>query len=484
MLAILKDLFNELNAQNIRYIHWKSNEHLQAAINGDTDLDIMVHVEDKKKFVQIIQSHGFSLYQSVGKQSYISISDYIYLDAASQKILHIHLHNYLMIGRKFFKEYLIPIEKNFFEDSIFDPSNTVKIMTPSQELIVLWMRYALKTSLLKFILKRFKISKDFLKESTWLEDKLCNQQIAEAIEKFGLIEGTKLLSLYKHFFDTNKGTKETIKLIYGIRRALKKYKTEYFTGVRYLFVRINMIFKYILQNKLNKPIPYRRINPSGGTIIAIIGSDGSGKSTVIHSMKKTIERKLDVYIEYLGSGDGKSSLLRAPMQVIKNLKKRNKETNKTVVSNFSKLSTTKVVWAIVLAFEKKNKLKRIWKAKARGMVVICDRYPQSEVLGINDGPLLFSWVNSDSKLKRKIARWEKGIYEQAKILKPDLIVKLLISPEIAIKRKPEENLDNINQKVKIIEEIKIPANNTIKIDASKPLERVLNDVYFKLSSLF
>ncbi|GAA5421541.1 hypothetical protein [Tetragenococcus halophilus] len=48
MLAILKDLFNELNAQNIRYIHWKSNEHLQAAINGDTDLDIMVHVEDKK----------------------------------------------------------------------------------------------------------------------------------------------------------------------------------------------------------------------------------------------------------------------------------------------------------------------------------------------------------------------------------------------------------------------------------------------------
>ncbi|GLL52302.1 hypothetical protein YA5_022810 [Tetragenococcus halophilus] len=48
MVAILKSLFNELNAQNIRYIYWRSNEHLEAAINGDTDLDIMVHVEDKK----------------------------------------------------------------------------------------------------------------------------------------------------------------------------------------------------------------------------------------------------------------------------------------------------------------------------------------------------------------------------------------------------------------------------------------------------
>lgn len=420
------------------------------------------------------------MYQSVGKQNYISISDYIYLNAAFQKIMHVYLHNYLMIGRKFFKEYLIPIEKNLFENSTFDSSNTVKIMDPAQELIILWMRYALKTSILKFTLKRFKISKDFLRESEWLEDKLCSQQIAEATKGFDLIEGKKMLPLYNNFFNTNKGVKETIELVYSIRRNLKRYKTEYFTGVRYLFVKFNMFFKYILQNKLNKPVPYRRINPSGGTIIAIIGSDGSGKSTVVHSLKKTIERQLDVYVEYLG----KSSLLRAPMQVIKKLKKRNKKTNKVVSSNLSRFSTIKAVWAIIVALEKKNKLRRIWKAKARGMVVICDRYPQAEVLGINDGPLLLSWDNSDSKLKRKIAGWEKDIYEQAKILKPDLMVKLLISPEIAIKRKPEENLDNIKQKVKIIERIKIPTNNTIKIDASNSLEKVLNDIYFKLSSLF
>ncbi len=32
---------------------------------------------------------------------YISISDYLFLDTESRKIVHIHLHNRLMVGRKF-----------------------------------------------------------------------------------------------------------------------------------------------------------------------------------------------------------------------------------------------------------------------------------------------------------------------------------------------------------------------------------------------
>ena len=118
MLLVLENIFKKLNDESIRYIHWKSNEHLEAALNGDTDLDIMVHQDDYKRFVQIIQEKGFSLYQSVGKQSYISISDYLLLDSESQKILHIHLHKRLMIGRKFYKEYLIPIEECYYNRTI------------------------------------------------------------------------------------------------------------------------------------------------------------------------------------------------------------------------------------------------------------------------------------------------------------------------------------------------------------------------------
>ncbi|GMA44423.1 hypothetical protein GCM10025853_18800 [Tetragenococcus halophilus subsp. halophilus DSM 20339] len=77
MLAILKDLFNELNAQNIRYIHWKSNEHLQAAINGDTDLDIMVHVEDKKICTDNTKSWFF--FVSISGETELHIDFRLYL---------------------------------------------------------------------------------------------------------------------------------------------------------------------------------------------------------------------------------------------------------------------------------------------------------------------------------------------------------------------------------------------------------------------
>ncbi len=155
MLFVLREIFEKLNNESIRYIHWKSNEHLEAALKGCTDLDIMVHPDDQKRFVEIIQDKGFSLYQSVGKQSYISISDYLFLDTESRKIVHIHLHNRLMVGRKFFKEYLIPVEELYFNKAVFDDNYPVKIMDPTQELVTLWIRYALKTSILKYVLSKF-----------------------------------------------------------------------------------------------------------------------------------------------------------------------------------------------------------------------------------------------------------------------------------------------------------------------------------------
>lgn len=489
MLLVLENIFKKLNDESIRYIHWKSNEHLEAALNGDTDLDIMVHQDDYKRFIQIIQENGFSLYQSVGEQSYISISDYLLLDSESQKILHIHLHKGLMIGRKFYKEYLIPIEECYYNEAIFDSNYPVKIMNPAQEFVTLWLRYALKTTVLKYTLKRFSISKDFLRESQWLEQKIDKESLSNVIKDFDLdIEG-ELLDTFNEFISSNKSTCSTIRLIKKIRKMLKKHKTEHFTGLKYIYVRLKMIFRYILQCKLYMPVPYRRVNPNGGEIIALVGSDGAGKSTVLDSLETSLKKKIDVYHQYLGSGDGRSSLLRAPMQFIKNILKTSKKTSsgekstEKNVTSFKELSPAKVIWALVLAFEKKNKLKRVWKAKARGMIVICDRYPQREVVGINDGPLLFSWINSKKKIKRSLAEWEMQVYKLAESYKPDILIKLIVEPEIAIMRKPHEDLNNIKQKTEIIKKINIPAKKIVVIDANKPLERVLENVYSEVAKI-
>ena len=59
-----------------------------------------------------------------------------------------------------------------------------------------------------------------------------------------------------------------------------------------------------------------------------------------------------------------------------------------------KVSLARAIWAVVLAWEKRAKLRRAVRARNRGMIVICDRFPQTQVMGYNDGPLLAPWRES------------------------------------------------------------------------------------------
>ena len=78
------------------------------------------------------------------------------------------------------------------------------------------------------------------------------------------------------------------------------------------------------------------------------------------------------------------------------------------------------------------KLRNAHRAANRGMVVITDRFPQDQILDFNDGPLL--------QRLRGIPRWlrtfEASAYALARELRPDLVLKLVASPELIAAREP------------------------------------------------
>ncbi len=53
MLSICKQIFSSWNDNNIKYCHWKSNEHLEDGLNGETDLDLFIQPEDQTKSLTI-----------------------------------------------------------------------------------------------------------------------------------------------------------------------------------------------------------------------------------------------------------------------------------------------------------------------------------------------------------------------------------------------------------------------------------------------
>ena len=58
MLEIVVKLFEKWNA-NVCYCHWKSNEHLVEGLNGITDLDLLVSIDDKSKAESILKEDNF-----------------------------------------------------------------------------------------------------------------------------------------------------------------------------------------------------------------------------------------------------------------------------------------------------------------------------------------------------------------------------------------------------------------------------------------
>jgi thymidylate kinase len=227
----------------------------------------------------------------------------------------------------------------------------------------------------------------------------------------------------------------------------------------------------------NPPMTVSRINPRGGVLIAFVGADGSGKSSLAHRIVAWLRWKVDARAVYFGSGDGPSSLLRLPLRQALRwvVAVRSNGSPKNVTSIRDRFPTgLRAIWALVLSLEKRRRLMQVWGARNRGLIVVCDRYPQNQVMGFSDGPLLHRWNDSPSTWLRRLARWEAAPYRWAQAHPPDLVLKLHVSPEVAIRRKPEMQLDEVSRRERAVTDLRFPNVTRVRdLNADRTWDDVL-----------
>ena len=480
---MLYELFDRLNANNVKYVHFKSNEHLEESFCGDTDFDILVDQTDFARYVAVIESFGFRLFRSVANQSYNGVFDYLLLDAESKKTLHLHSHTVFITGKKFLKEYHLPIERYLLDNRVLDEKYGIYVLRPEIELVLLWIRYFSKTTPSEYILKKGKVGNGYVVESEWLKGRI-DSTILRKVSFYLLGNDKDLVKRFYYFMMIDNGYRVTYDVLVRTRKYLELFKTEKIVELKYLQRKSDMAIRYFQQKYMHLPVPYRRVRLSGGKIVAVIGCDGAGKSTINSFILDSLRNKTDVFFEYMGSGDGHCYWYRVPFNLVKNivLSERDKpESVKNESDTGKKLSIPKIVWGVLLAFEKKSKLHRVLIARKKGRIVLCDRYPQTQFMVINDGPLLYDWIHSDNHIKRFIATWENSVYKNADRIKPDLLIKLMISEETSRERKPNENPVVIKNKIELMETLKIPAEKEVVVDANLNLDEVMGIVYENIS---
>lgn len=221
-------------------------------------------------------------------------------------------------------------------------------------------------------------------------------------------------------------------------------------------------------NTIIRKVPYAR----KGLLIAFLGQDGAGKSTVTDDILKWLTWKIEAKKFYLGSGDHYFSWRK---------RLRSRITSKSAVW---KLLDAALTLGDTKALARHTR-KTISKAKRyadAGGIAIFDRYPQIEYYGINDGPKIRE--NYLPKVKNKVlyayihycAVWEEYYLKKAVKTSPDVVFKLILPPEVSIQRKPEEDIENVTKKHNIIKSLDFPKADVFTIDATEEYSEELSKI--------
>jgi hypothetical protein len=487
-------LMRDFDEAGVVYCHFKSNEHLAEGLAGLTDLDLLVERRHARAAQGVLVVAGYKRFESKLAAAYPAVEDYLGFDLDTGRLVHAHVHYALVVGEPYLKSYQLRLAHALLATRATDPDTGVHISDPDLEMALLLVRCALKLrwrDQIFALLGRPYVRGSLLREYHWLMQRVDPDRVRESTaQAFGSSVSAAVERLVAG---------PPIPTIGGLRRLRSRARAaladqrshgQVSAWVLRQAREIAWWVSAVNRRLLGLPIPVRRSNPTGGLVVTLLGPDGCGKSTLARELRGWLGWKLDVYSVYFGSGDGSVSLQRWPLKVALGVYRRllsvasrrsgrpgADESDSGARADAGGIAKIRWIWALSLAVEKRSRMRSLVRARNRGMVVVCDRYPQAQVLGFNDGPLLGQWLDSPGRMRRRIARWEVGVYRDLVRTAPDLAIKLHVSPAVAARRKPEVSKAEVERRLKALERIDFGDRcEHVVVHADRPFREVFDDV--------
>ncbi len=212
-------------------------------------------------------------------------------------------------------------------------------------------------------------------------------------------------------------------------------------------------------------------------VIAVIGCDGSGKSTLSSDLLSHIKEQRPAELIYLGQSSGNIG------NWIKNLPIIGKSLNKFLKKKAKKahgkkdtppdMATVLVIY--LLSKWRVHKFRKMLRLSRRGIAIITDRYPQAEVPGFYFDGTGLGALQTDSWLAKKLSIQEYKLYQWMASHKPALVIRLNIDEETAFSRKPDHKLEMLRKKISVIPELHFNHAQILDLSSLKPYAEVLEE---------
>ncbi|SFU66115.1 hypothetical protein [Butyrivibrio sp. M55] len=478
---IMFKLFNDLNNSEIRYCHFKSNQHIRQSFAAASDFDLLVDKKDKARVNAFFVDYGVKRFESPIVNNYPDVENWLCFDDVTGNIYHIHLHYALITGTTHAKEYELGLEKILLDNSYVNSEYNVKMPEAEYELLLLMIRLALKGTPKDFVMAhsgKWVLSKSFYDEFIYLKNRSDIEKLGKICQE---IFDADITAEVKKCFQSRIDSDLFLKLYNSFREYYSANRRFSFLNAERLFWTQECIQKFGKENKarggfyITKKARYGR----KGLSMAFVGVDGSGKTRVTQDIYSWLSKKIDSQLVYLGTGDNVTKDIRALKRLSRNYDKilwcdGGEEKTKIGDDIHDVLKGS-----IVLCVTERNKiiLQRVKKYVEAGGICVMDRFPQLERNNENDGPKLGN-LKGNNYIKNMMVEAEYKNLVKAISMQPDIIFRLNIDIDTCIRRKSEHTNKRtaFMNKLESLKRINYAGAKVVEIDATKPYAEELLEI--------
>jgi len=212
-------------------------------------------------------------------------------------------------------------------------------------------------------------------------------------------------------------------------------------------------------------------------VIAVIGCDGSGKSTLTADLFAQLSAEKTTELLYLGQSSGNIGQWIKNLPLIgkplgRYLDKKAKTAHKQEKKSPDNLT---VLVIFLLSLWRAIKFRRLLKLSKKEIVVITDRYPQAEVAGFYYDGTGLGKFNSETWLARKLIKHEQKLYQWMSSYVPALLIRLNVDAETAHTRKPDHKMAMLEDKISVIPHLHFNHATILDLDGTDPYQQVLSE---------